>query len=212
MLRAMTAEPRETKALSAPTPRASIAEWLAIPEERRAELIDGRIVYQGMPGPAHGRVQGNVFSALGPRFDRRKGDERRPGGWWLSIEVDMELGGIGCRPDLVGWRRERVAKLPSPDVRGVVVEVPDWICEVISASTARVDTGRKREAYHRAGVAFYWLADPERKTLTVLRRTDEGYVIVAVFLPGERVHAAPFEGVEIEMDEIFVDDEEARAE
>ncbi len=119
---------------------------------------------------------------------------------------------IGCRSDLVGWWRERVAKLPSPDVRDVVVEVPDWICEVISASRASVDTGRKREAYQRSGVAFYWLVDPERRTLTVLRRTDDGYVIVAVFLPGERVRAAPFEGMEFEMDEIFVDDEEASAE
>lgn len=208
----MAAEPLESTSSRPPMPRASIAEWLAIPEERRAELIDGRIVYQGMPGPAHGRAQGNVFSALAPRFDRRQGDERRPGGWWLSIEVDMELGGIGCRPDLIGWRRERVAKLPSPDPRGVVVEVPDWICEVISASTASVDTGRKREAYHRAGVGYYWLADPERRTLTVLRRSEEGYVIVAVFLPGERVRAAPFDAVDLDIDDIFIDDGDARAE
>lgn len=204
----MTIAPAETSPSRPPAPRATIAEWLAIPEERRAELIDGRIVYQGMPGPVHGRVQGNVFSALGPRFDRRRGGDDRPGGWWLSLEVDMEVGGIGCRPDVVGWRRERVARLPQPDARGVVVEVPDWICEVLSASTASVDTGKKREAYHRAGVAHYWLADPERRSITVLRSVAEGYVILGVHHAGERMRAEPFEAVEVALDEVFADDAE----
>lgn len=196
---------------SPPPRRATIAEWLAIPEERRAELIDGRIIYQGMPGPAHGLIQGNVFSALSPSFGRRRGDEERPGGWWFSQEVDMELGGIGCRPDLLGWRREHFPRLPVPDGRGVVVDVPDWICEVLSPSTASVDTGRKREAYHRAGVAWYWLADPERRSLTVLHRAEEGYVIVGVFTTGERAKAAPFDAIEVDLDELLTADEEEAA-
>jgi len=180
----MTIAPAEPTPSRPPAPRATIAEWLAIPEDRRAELIDGRIVYQGMPGPVHGRVQGNVFSARGPRFDR------------------------GCRPDVLGWRRDRVARLPQPDARGVVVEVPDGICEVLSASTASVDTGRKREAYHRAGVAHYWLADPERRSITVLRSVAEGYVILGVHHAGERRRAEPFEAVEVALDEAFADDVE----
>lgn len=191
-----------------PAPRrATIDDWLAIPPERRAELIDGRIVYYAMPGPRHGRIQGRIFAALGAPFDRRSGGgDDRPGGWWISLEVDMEIGDLGCRPDVVGWRRERFARLPSPDARGVVVDVPDFICEVLSASTANVDTGRKREAYHRAGVAHYWLADPERRSLTVLRRIEEGYVIAAVATPGERVRAAPFDAAELELDEVFPDE------
>ena len=196
---------------SVPAPRrATIADWLAIPEERRAELIDGRIVYFAMPGPRHGLIQGNVFSALAPRFGRRGGGgDDRPGGWWFSLEVDMEIGGLGCRPDVIGWRRDRFPRLPSPDPRGVVVDVPDWICEVLSASTANVDTGRKREAYHRAGVTHYWLADPERRSLTVLRRVEEGYVIAAVATPGERVRAEPFGDVDVDLDEVFTDEDEA---
>lgn len=87
--------------------------------------------------------------------------------------------------------------------------MPDWICEVLSASTANVDTGRKREAYHRAGVTQYWLADPERRSLTVLRRVEEGYVIDTVATPGERVRAGPFGDVEVDLDEVFTDEDEA---
>lgn len=193
---------------AAPVRRATLAEWLAIPEAQRAELIDGRIVYQGMPGPTHGRVQTQVSGALAPRFDRRRGDDEHPGGWWLSSEVDMDIGGIGCRPDLLGWRREHHPRLPVPDSRGLVVEVPDWICEVLSPSTASVDTGRKREAYHRAGVAWYWLADPERRSLTVLHHAEEGYVIVDVFIPGDRARAAPFDAVEVDLDALFETDDD----
>ena len=100
--------------------RATIAEWLAIPEERRAELIDGRIVDSALRGLLHGATQGGLFSVLNPVFGRRHRDDAHPGGWWLSQEVDMELGVAGCRPDVLGWRRDRHPTLPVPDARGVV--------------------------------------------------------------------------------------------
>ena len=196
-------------ALPSAPKRATLAEWLAIPEERRAELIDGRLVYSALPGPRHGLIQGSFFSALGPRFGRRGGGGERPGGWWFSLEVDLEIGGIGCRPDVLGWRRDRFPALPAPDARGVVVDVPDWICEVLSPSTVNIDTGRKREAYHRAGVGHYWLADPERRSLTVLRRLEEGYMIAAVATPGERIRAEPFEAIELILDEVFAVEDDA---
>src|SRR4051794_4954869 len=96
----VTAAPR-------PARRATVADWLAEPEERGAELIGGRIVYKAMPSPEHGRAQRKLGEMLGP-FDARPGGAGRPGGWWLASEVDVLLAGEGLRPDLLGWRRERV--------------------------------------------------------------------------------------------------------
>lgn len=186
---------------SPPAP-ATLADWLAIPEEQRAELIDGRIVYQGMPGPTHGEVQRRLGARLDP-YARRRGDPEQPGGWWISLEVDMALGGIGCRPDLLGWEREKHPRLPEPDARGLVTAVPTWICEVLSRSTAPVDMGSKRAAYHRAGVAWYWLADPHNRTLTVLQRTEPDYLVALVAGPGERVRAQPFAHVDVDVDALF---------
>jgi Uma2 family endonuclease len=59
-----------------------------------------------------------------------------------------------------------------PDEHGVLRAVPDFIGEVLSASTARYDTGPKRDAYFKAGVTHYWLIDPAYKTLTVLEKGD----------------------------------------
>jgi Uma2 family endonuclease len=196
--------------LAARPPRgATIEEWLAIPEGQRAELIDGRIVYQGMLGPVHGRVQSKLSGRLSAPYDRRAvdGDGERPGGWWLSLRVDMELGGMGCRPDVLGWRRDKHAAMPTPDARGLVTAAPDWICEVLSRSTAHVDMGPKRVGYHRAGVEHYWQLDPQNGTLTVLRWTREGYLVALVAARGETVRAAPFEAVEIDVGQILGDDE-----
>jgi len=189
-----------------PTP-ATIEEWLAIPEERRAELIEGRIVYQAMPGLVHGTVQKRLGTAL-DLFDRPKRNPDEPGGWWISLEVDLAIGGIGCRPDLVGWERALHPHAPKADKRGVITVAPTWICEVLSKSTASVDMGAKRAAYHRAGVSWYWLADPHHRTLTVLRRTEPDYLVVRVAGAGERVAAEPFEGVEVDLARVFEMDED----
>ena len=120
----------------------------------------------------------------------------------------MHIGGIGCRPDLLGWQRDKHPRLPSPDSRGLVTDVPEWICEVLSRSTAGLDMGTKRSTYHRAGVGWYWLADPTYRTLTVLRRTEADYLIVLVANPSERVRAEPFASVEIDVGELFDFDDE----
>ena len=208
----MYASPARAPVAPARSPRRpTIADWLAIPGDRRAELIDGRIVYQGMSGPVHGRVQGNAFALLRGPYDRRAGGGDKPGGWWLSLEVDLEIAGLGCRPDVLGWRRDRRAALPEPDGRGLVTAAPDWICEVLSRSTAHVDMGNKRLGYHRAGVAHYWLVDPINGTLAVLEWTAAGYLVALVAGRGEKVRAAPFEAIEIDVSELLGDDEEPQA-
>lgn len=191
--------------------RATIEDWLRIPEEKRAELIDGRIVYHTFPDLKHGDTQAQISHFLRPYRGRTGGGgagrAAELGGWWLSQEVDIALADIGCRPDVIGWRRTNHARVPRPDARGVITETPDFVCEVLSPSTARYDQGEKRDAYFRAGVPWYWLVDPTLRTLTVLERTDRGYLIVRVAGPGETVRAAPFETVEIPVDELFLDEE-----
>ncbi len=202
MLGRMTGAPIEPASRRPPVP-ATIADWLAIPETRRAELIHGRIVYYAMPGPTHGMTQGRLFGLIEARYGRRGGDAERPGGWWLSQEVDLESCGFGCRPDLVGWTREKHPRMPVSDKRGVVTDVPDWICEVLSPSTARYDLGPKRDAYQRAGVPWYWLADPQNRTLTVLRNSEAGYVVTVTGGLGDMLRAKPFEAAEVDLDAVF---------
>ena len=82
---------------------------------------------------------------------------------------------------------------------------PDWVAEVLSRTNAEHDLGEKLFAYQRAGVPHYWIIDPEHETLTVYRLTGEGYVLALTAGRQERVHAPPFEDVELAIGELFGD-------
>ncbi|WP_437726385.1 Uma2 family endonuclease [Sorangium sp. So ce861] len=190
--------------------RATLADWLAEPDDRGAELIRGRLVYKAVPSPEHGRAQ-RKLGALLDAFDGRPGEGGRPGGWWLSTEVDVELFGEGVRPDLAGWRRDRVPALPKAPPGGAVTERPDWVAEVLSSSTAARDLGDKRSIYHAAGVGHYWVLDPANRLLIVYRWAREGYLFALSAGAGEPVRAEPFEALELRVELLFGDEGEPEA-
>ncbi|MFO0758505.1 MAG: Uma2 family endonuclease [Byssovorax sp.] len=190
--------------------RATVAEWLAIPAEKAAELLRGRIVYKAFPSPEHGRAQRKLGVSL-DLFDRRPGEAGTPGGWWLSTEVDLDLGGEGVRPDLLGWRRDRVPRLPSAPPGQAVTERPDWVGEVLSPSTAARDLGDKMDIYHAAGVPHSWVIDPANRTLVVYRRTESGYLRVLGAGAGALVRAEPFEAIDLHVEVLFDDEGSAPA-
>lgn len=68
------------------------------------------------------------------------------------------------RPDVAGWRRQRMPDMPT-DMP--ITVVPDWICEVLSPTNAGTDTVTKMSLYHQNQVGHYWIIDRERETLTV---------------------------------------------
>src|SRR5882757_1755825 len=109
-------------------PMATVADWLAQPEDRRLELIDGELIEKAAPSFEHGLAQGRMAGALSGAFDRKAGGSGGPGGWWIATEVDVLLDGRGYRPDIAGWRRDRV---PAPLKERPVTIRPDWICEVV---------------------------------------------------------------------------------
>jgi len=183
--------------------RASVEDWFAIPEDMGAELVGGRIVYKGAPGAAHSRAQMGLMELLRAPYHRKTSIKDKPGGWWIAVDTDMDLADLGCRPDVLGWRRDKHATMPAPALPALVTAVPSWICEILSPSTAHLDMGDKRVSYHRAGVQHYWLADPTNGTLTVLQWAAHGYVAALVASRGEKVHAAPFVEVEIDITQLF---------
>ena len=180
---------------------ATAADLAYLDPERGWEILGGEIVEKAAPTWNHGRVQSRVVSHVGPPFDRRPGGSDGPGGWWVVVEVDIEfdLHDI-IRPDIAGWRRERVPEAPE----GFPVRIrPDWVCEVLSPSTARRDLGAKRRLLHAHEVPWYWTVDPVAQFVQVLRWTSEGYLVEATAEPGEHVGLPPFEAVELDVGRLF---------
>jgi Uma2 family endonuclease len=184
---------------------ATAADLLAIPEEERFhEIIGGELVRKAMPSARHGGAQGQVFHAVAPY--RRRPRPPHPGGWWFATEVEIELEPSEVyRPDVVGWRRERMPELPEETP---VTVRPDWICEVLSPSNKRNDTIKKRRVHHRCGVPHCWIVDPVEETLEVFRWQTDGYLLVLAAERGDRVRPEPFEGFELSVGVLFGEDED----
>ena len=181
---------------------ATLEDLYAIPEEERHhELIDGELVEKASPSGEHGTAQRKLGVFVDP-YDRRPGGGA-PGGWWLMAEVEVEMGQELYRPDVVGWRRDRVPERP----RGFPVRIrPDWIAEILSPTNSGNDRVKKLNRYHAHSVPHYWLIDPVEENLAVYRWTDQGYLLVLAAAADERVRAEPFDALELAVGELFGDD------
>lgn len=180
----------------------TIADWLAQAEDARLELIDGELIEKALPDEPHSDAQAGLIGELRPAFNRRGGGGH-PGGWWIRSEIDVRFGPHAFRPDVCGWRRERVPEMPKS--RPVSLR-PDWICEILSESNETTDTVKKLRHYHQSGVPHYWILDPRTQSLTVYRHQPEGYLNVLVALKGEIVRAEPFEALELRVGLLFGED------
>jgi Uma2 family endonuclease len=189
--------------MSLPAPKpATLADLLAIPEEeRRHELIEGVLDEKGATTAEHGGAQRRISAVIGP-FERRPGG-RWPGGWWFGTEVDVYFDEANTlRPDVAGWRRERVPEMPT----GMPVMVrPDWVCEILSSKRNR-DLITKKRVYHRHQVPHYWVVDPKDQTLVVYRWAEAAYLEILIAERGERVNPEPFEALPLQVGVLFGDD------
>ncbi|HEY4116577.1 MAG TPA: Uma2 family endonuclease [Byssovorax sp.] len=182
---------------------AGVAEFLAQPEERRVEVVGGQLVEKAAPGMEHGSIQLALGASLLPRFQRGSGDPSGglPGGWWIAAEVDVCFDEHEVyRPDVAGWRRERMPELSKE--RPVRLR-PDWVCEILSPSNASTDLVDKFRVYERVGVPHYWIVDPERGVLTVYRLERERYAVALNAKVGETVRAEPFDAIELSLSVLF---------
>jgi Uma2 family endonuclease len=173
--------------------RATYEELLAVPEHLVAEIVDGELITSPRPGGAHSVAASAAGASLAPPF--QFGD-RGPGGWWILDEPELHLGQDVLVPDIAGWRKER---MPGPPAAAFIELPPDWVCEVLSPSTARFDRVQKLPVYARYGVQNLWLIDPVARTLEVFRLEQQRWLLLGTHGNDEMVHAEPFEAVELDL-------------
>jgi Uma2 family endonuclease len=180
-------------------PRATYKDLLDVPDIMVAEILDGELYASPRPAMRHSQVASELGGVLWGPFRHGRGG---PGGWWILDQPELHFGEDVLVPDLAGWRRDRLPQIPDT---AAISLAPDWICEVISPSTERIDRVRKLPIYAREGVQYAWLINPQTKTLEVFRRAESAWILLSTHGGDESVRAEPFEALAIELPELWWD-------
>lgn len=186
---------------AAPRPPATYADIEALPSNVVGEILFGALYTYARLAPRHTMAASVLGAEMVGNFQRGRGG---PGGWIILDEPELHLGTHVIVPDMAGWRRERLPKLPET---ACFETAPDWVCEVISPSTARIDRTDKLAIYATHGVGHCWLVDPDAKTLEVLALTGGKWLLTATFKDADPVSAPPFEVHTFALDVLWPEDE-----
>lgn len=179
--------------MSAPKAPATYADLEALPEHVVGEIVDGVLYASPRPAMPHALASSELQVSLGGPFGRGVGG---PGGWLILTEPELHLGPHVVVPDLAGWRRERLPVLPDAPWLELA---PDWVCEVLSPSTAYLDRRRKLPVYAQAGVPHVWLVDPLAQSLEVFALDGTTFRLAAVVGTDERARLPPFDAIELDL-------------
>ncbi len=176
--------------MSTPAARNATYEDLCkVPDHLLAQIIHGQLITLPRPAPRHVRAASSLGGSLFQPMDAGSGG---PGGWWILFEPELHLGRDILVPDLGGWRRERMATLPET----AFFEIPpDWICEVLSPSTAQMDRVDKLGIYAAHGVAHAWLIDPDANTLEAFSLREGHWRLELALKGSDEVRAPPFDAI-----------------
>ncbi|MCP3139674.1 Uma2 family endonuclease [Pyxidicoccus xibeiensis] len=181
---------------------ATYEDLLALPDHVVGQLIDGELIVMPRPASPHGIAS----YALGSRLYGFQDSDEGPGGWWFIAEPELHFGKSVVIPDLAGWRRERMPRLARVPYHTLA---PDWVCELLSPSTASLDRGRKKDLYAREGVGHLWLVDPDTRTLEVFLRQGDSWEKRGWHSGEGRIRAEPFEAIELNLGALWPPELEA---
>ncbi len=171
----------------------------ALPEGLTGEILNGQLHVQPRPAGPHARAEIELGIDIGGAYGRGRGG---PGGWWILVEPEIHfvVDEAVTVPDLAGWRKTRMPRIPEGHRFEVV---PDWICEILSPSTASKDREVKMPIYAHYGVAYAWLVDPKRRTLEAYALAEGAWRLLAEASGSDTIAVAPFDALQLDLNNLW---------
>ena len=145
----------------------------ALPDGERAELIDGQIYMMGTPSRIHQKLVGQLSRIIGNYIESNHGScEIYPAPFAVFIQKDDKNY---VEPDIsVNCDKN---KLSDRGCEGA----PDFIIEIVSPSSRRMDYYKKCALYAESGVREYWIVDPEKQRTMIYRYEDDAAPMIVPF-------------------------------
>ena len=174
----------------------SFAEWVDLPEDEPGEFVGGQLVEEELPDAIHEVIVVWVIRVLGGWLIPR-------GGLVLGSEAKFAVSAPrGRKPDtsayLPGSRK--------PPRRGAISIPPDIMVEVVSPTPrdARRDRVEKIQEYAAFGVRWYWIVDPQERTLEIFELGADGRYVHALAVADGVVERVPGgEGLTLDLDALW---------
>lgn len=174
----------------------TLEEWAALSEDEPGELVDGRLVEEERVGYAHEVITGWLIALLHAWVVPRGG---------LVGSSDARFGvrpNRGRKPDLTVYLPG--SKKPPPE--GLIRVPPDIAVEVVSPTPkdARRDRIDKMREYAAFGVRWYWIVDPQLRSVEILELGQNGQYTHAVVATEGVVEPVPgCEGLTLDIDALW---------
>lgn len=137
----------------------TIDDIYALPDGERAELIDGQIYYMAPPSKTHQKISGRLYQTIANYIDSKNG----------ACEVYAAPFAVFLNEDDVNYVEPDISVICDPsklDEKGCH-GAPDWIIEIVSESSRRMDYMIKLFKYRSAGVKEYWIVDQKKQQTIV---------------------------------------------
>ena len=191
--------------MTEPARKEAIYEDLyTISDNMTGEIINGELIVTPKPSPRHARAAVALGSKIPPRYDFGEGGG--PGGWIILSEVEIMFGKDLLVPDWSGWKKERFPGWPENNWFAIA---PDWVCEILSPSTAGNDKITKMDIYARFEVSYYWLVDPRDRILETFVLKSGTWARVGGFMENAKVKAEPFIELEFDLGTFWAEERQA---
>ena len=161
----------------------TIDDIYALPDGKRAELIDGKIYYMALPSKTHQKISGKLYQTIANYIDSKDG----------KCEIYSAPFPVFLNRDDINYIEPDISVICDPtklDEKGCH-GAPDWIIEVVSPGNKPMDYFTKLFKYRTAEVREYWIVDPAKEMITVYRFEKE---TMEQYSFGEDVPVGIYEG------------------
>ncbi len=188
-------------AMSSPItrPRKTLEDYLALPDDVRAELIDGELYVSPASGMPHQDVVGALFRRLADEVERLEAGKV----WIAPCDVYLPTGDV-VQPDMLVLLASQAGLVQKDGVHGA----PALVIEVLSPFHPERDRFVKMWRYAQSGVAEYWLVDPELRSVEVFTLQqgpgpDARFAPAGWFTGDARVASGVLPGLDLTLEAIF---------
>lgn len=173
------------------TETSTIEDIYALPDGQRAELIDGTIYNMSPPNRVHQRIEFSLARKIADYIDSNQGE----------CEVNISPFAV--------FLNENDTTYVEPDISVICDKnklnergcngAPDWIIEIVSPSSKRMDYFIKLFKYHTAGVKEYWIVDPIKNLITTYNFENE---TTEIYTFSDAIKVGIYEDLEIDFSNI----------